>query len=154
MREVLIVDDEAPIRELLARWLVPAGYTVREAGNAREALSIAASGSIGVALCDRALPGEDGVWLIEQLRQRHPDVALVLATADDAVSPRISLRDGVVGYLVKPFRRELVLIAVSDALSWHEVASKQPAKPSQTAEDPIETWLRGPAGRRNPTRKP
>src|SRR5574341_2686580 len=65
-------------------------------------------GGIGVVLCDRVLPGHDGGWLIDQLREQHPNVAIVLATADDSLPTRISLRDGVIGYLVKPFKQELV----------------------------------------------
>ena len=151
MSEVLIVDDESPVRDLLSRWLTPAGYAVREAGNAPDALAIVDSGGIGVVFCDRALPGHDGVWLIDQLRKQHPDVAIVLATADDSLPTRISLQDGVVGYLVKPFTPELVLNAVSDAMAWHRVAAKQRAKPAEPGGNPVETWLRGRAG--DPARK-
>ena len=154
MSEVLIVEDEQPMRELLSRWLAPAGYALREAGTAQEALDMVGRGGIGVVLCDRALPGHDGVWLIDQLRKHHPDVAIVLATADDSLPTRISLRDGVIGYLVKPFKQELVLDAVSDAMAWHRVAAKRPPKPEPSGGDPIDTWLRGRAGRPDPKREP
>lgn len=151
MSEVLIVEDEQPIRELLARWLAPAGYSIREAGRAPDALAMVAAGGVGVVLCDRALPGHDGVWLIDQLRQHHPNVAIVLATADGSLPARISLQDGVVGYLVKPFRQDLVLDAVSDAMAWHRAAAKRPARPTPSGPDPVDAWLRGRAGRPNAT---
>lgn len=154
MSEVLIVDDEQPMRELLSRWLAAEGYALCEAANADAALTVLAERQVGVVLCDRAMPGHDGVWLIDQMRKRYPNVAVILATADDAVPPRISLQEGVVGYLVKPFRQQLVLNAVSDAMAWHQVAAKRPAKQGPPGDDPIDTWLRGRAGRPDPKREP
>lgn len=152
MSDILIVDDEQPLRELLARWLSGEGYVLREAADAESALDVLAEHSIGVALCDRALPGRDGTWLVEQIRGRYPAVAIILATADDAIPTRVSLQSGVVGYLVKPFKRELVLDAVQDATAWHRVAARTPRRPS--GEDPVDTWLRGRAGRPDPKDEP
>lgn len=146
MSEVLIVDDEQPMRELLARWLAPEGYRLCEAASADAALAVLSERQVGVALCDRAMPGRDGIWLVEQLRAHHPQVAIILATADDALPPRVSLRDGVLGYLVKPFKQQLVLDAVKDAMVWHRVAVKQPRRQA-AGEDPVDVWLRGRAGR-------
>lgn len=148
MSDILIVDDEPPLRDLLARWLGPEGYALHEAADAEQALEVLAAQSIGVALCDRALPGRDGTWLVEQIRARHPAVAIILATADDAIPARVSLQSGVVGYLVKPFKRELVLAAVRDAGAWHRVAAQRPRQP--TGADPVDTWLKGRAGRPAP----
>src|SRR5687768_14843580 len=99
---VLIVDDERPIRKLLARWLSPEGYVVHEAADAQAAIETLATSAISVALCDRSMPGHDGDWLVAQIRERFPSVAIVLATGDASVPPRVSLQPGVVGYLVKP----------------------------------------------------
>lgn len=148
MSDILIVDDEQPLRDLLARWLGAEGHGLHEAADAESALAVLAAQSIGVALCDRALPGRDGTWLVEQIRARHPAVAIILATADDAIPPRISLQPGVLGYLVKPFKRELVLAAVRDAIVWHRVAAGRPRPPA--GEDPVDSWLKGRAGRPSP----
>lgn len=152
MSDILIVDDEQPLRDLLARWLGAEGYALHEAADAESALAVLAAQSIGVALCDRALPGRDGTWLVEQIRERHPAVAIILATADDAIPPRISLQRGVLGYLVKPFKRELVLTAVHDALAWHRVAARTAQPPA--GEDSVDTWLKGRAGRPAPKNEP
>jgi DNA-binding NtrC family response regulator len=148
MGVVLIVDDEQPLRELLSRWLT-GHHVVHEAENAEAALAVLASEPVGVALCDRSMPGHDGFWLIEQIRKHHPAVAIILATADDAIPPRISLQNGIVGYLVKPFKAPLVLSAVDDALVWHQTAHNQ-QKSKDGEPNPIGTWLRGPTGRKQP----
>lgn len=147
MAAVLIVDDEGAIRQLLSRWLVAAGHPVIEAPDADSALAVLASQTVGVVLCDRSMPERDGLWLIEQMKGRFPNVAIILATADDAIPARISMQSGVLGYLVKPFKEQLVLEAVQDALAWHRVAAKRPAVAPAAAADPIDAWLRGRAGR-------
>ncbi|MDP3720196.1 MAG: response regulator [Acidobacteriota bacterium] len=147
MSTVLIVDDEAAIRELLSRWLSSAGHSVVEAPDAESALAVLASQTVGVVLCDRSMPGRDGLWLVEQIKDRFPNVAIILATADAAVPPRISMQSGILGYLVKPFKVLLVTEAVADAMAWHRVAAKRPRRDLTVTGDPIDAWLRGRAGR-------
>jgi CheY-like chemotaxis protein len=67
---VLIVDDENGMRDLMARWLQSGGYTVTTAANAEEALGRLEASPPAVALCDIRMPGHDGVWLAEQIRQQ------------------------------------------------------------------------------------
>lgn len=145
MSDILIVDDQAAVRELLARWLGAEGHVLHQAADAESALDQLAAQSIGVALCDKTMPGRDGLWLVDQIRERHPGVAVILATADDTIPPRVSLQNGIVGYLVKPFRRDLVLAAVQDALAWHRVAARTPRPPA--GDHAVDTWLKGRAGR-------
>jgi two-component system torCAD operon response regulator TorR len=128
MSEVLIVDDEQPTRELLARWLTAEGYSLSQAENAEAALQVLARRAIAVVMVDKDMPGHDGTWLVEQIQAGHPAVAMLLATGDDSIPPRVHLARGVQGYLVKPFKRELVTSAVSDAVAWHTVAAKRARK--------------------------
>lgn len=140
MRSVLIVDDEPRIREILVRFLAPAGYAVNEAADADAALALVAATAPDVLLCDVQMPGHDGLWLVEQLRLRFPAVAIVLATADANVPPVVSLQGGVVEYLVKPFEREGVLAAVGRAIDWHEAAAARSAVQTPPP-DPVGDWL-------------
>lgn len=145
MSAVLIVDDEAAIRQVLSRWLASPGQTVLEAPDAESALSVMASQAVGVVLCDQSMPGRDGLWLIGQIKDRFPNVAIILATANDAIPTRVSLQSGILGYLVKPFKRELVIGAVHDAMAWHLVAVRR--RSPAAGEDPVDSWLNGRAGR-------
>jgi len=139
MSAVLIVDDDARLREILVRWLAPEGYQTQEAPDAETALERVAAGGIGVALCDVTMPGRGGLWLVERMREAHPAVAVVLATGVESVHPSISLAENVVRYLVKPLERATVLAAVALARDWHEAAiKKSEAGPSK---DPLATWL-------------
>ena len=127
MSELLIVDDERDTRELLARWLGAEGLTVHQAEDAESAIKVLAERPIAVVTIDKDMPGQPGTWLVEQIQQKYPGVAMLLATGDSQVPPRISLSRGIQGYLVKPFKRELVVQAVHDAVAWARVASKQSA---------------------------
>jgi DNA-binding NtrC family response regulator len=103
---ILVVDDDEGVRKVLTRWVADMGYTAKEADNADRALEIMREGDIDVALCDVRMPGHDGLWLLDQMRRSHPDVAAVLATGLLEMDPMVTLRPGVVGYIVKPFSRE------------------------------------------------
>jgi CheY-like chemotaxis protein len=122
MPNVLVVDDESQIRELLVRWIGGDGHQVRQADSAEAALDDMEAVPSDIVMCDVHMPGESGVWLTSQLRERFPETAVVLATSDRLVPPQVSLQPGVVQYLAKPFTREEVLGAVRLAMGWHETA--------------------------------
>lgn len=121
---VLVVDDEQAIRRLLARWLRAEGHIVHEAADGQAAVEVLTTCSISAVLCDRAMPRRDGDWLVAHIRERFPWIAIVLATGDVSIPPRITLQPGVVGYLVKPFSASCVLDAVENAMAWHRVAAR------------------------------
>jgi response regulator RpfG family c-di-GMP phosphodiesterase len=119
---VLIVDDEAPIRRLLQNWVISEGGKVFHAATAEEGIAlIDVEGAPAVALCDLRLPGKDGLWLAEQLREKCPETAVVMTTGvhefDAAVT---SLHAGVVDYLVKPFTRERLSEGLKRAFFAHQ----------------------------------
>lgn len=122
MNSLLIVDDESGIRDLLTRWLSPAGYDIREAPTAEAALEELTKSPADVVMCDVEMPGKGGLWLAAQIGQRFPVTAIVLATALDSVPPVVSLQPSIVKYLVKPFARDLVVQAVSCGVQWHAAA--------------------------------
>ena len=147
---ILIVDDEQPMRELVTRLLAPLGHTLLQAPDAETAVTLLDQQETAVVLCDRLMPGRDGDWLVEQVRAQHPAVAVILATADDAVPPRISLQNGVIGYLVKPFNPDQLRTAVADAIAWHQAAAKSSKRaPAALQGDAFDAFLRR-AGRPGP----
>jgi DNA-binding NtrC family response regulator len=140
MHSILVVDDEAQIRDLLNRWLTDGGHEVREADSAERALMLMAERTASVVMCDIEMPGQGGVWLADQLRERYPTSAMILATALDTIPPATSFKSGIVEYLVKPFQRDGVLKAVSAALAWHSSAAKRRLQPEPVRES-MSAWL-------------
>ena len=116
MSYVLIVDDESSIRNFLTRWLQSWGYTVKAAAGADEALSTMTQEPASIMLCDVMMPGRDGLSLLEEVRQRWPQTAIIMATAiQDLQVVTRSREDGAVGYVTKPFGREPLLQALRRA---------------------------------------
>jgi DNA-binding NtrC family response regulator len=137
---VLIVDDEPGMRELLKRWLAGENYDALEAGNAEEALEVLTqTPHVKVVIVDVQMPGKGGAWLIDQIQQRCPSTAVVLATANDQVPGTLSLQPSVVGYLVKPLSQEGVRRHVRKGVQRsHEFAERARVR---SATDPIDTFL-------------
>src|SRR5690242_7248975 len=114
MSDILVVDDDPKTREMLSVWLSGAGYTVHQASDAESGLAAVTSKTIAVATIDKDMPGHDGTWLVEQIRQARPAVAMLLATGDSRIPAGVSMSRGVQGYLLKPFTKQHVLDAVRD----------------------------------------
>ena len=103
-RHVLIVDDEAPIRKLLARLLERRGFDVLEAETADAALAITDATSLALVLCDLRMPNSDGANLYRTILLRHPELehSFVFITGDrSTLDGDELLRE--VPVLVKPF---------------------------------------------------
>lgn len=114
--KVLIVDDELPIRRILARWIEGWGYGVRDVGSAVEALDVMRSDPADILVCDIAMPEHDGLWLAEQIHTMWPRTAIIMSTGHaDAEIVRMSRKLGAVAYILKPFDPYLLHQAVDDA---------------------------------------
>ena len=106
MKRIMIVEDEAAIREFEAINLKRVGYTVVEAGSGEEALEIYDSDSEGfdIALLDISMPGMDGFALCKELRKRSETLGIIMLTARTQEMDKISgLMLGADDYITKPF---------------------------------------------------
>src|SRR5689334_25072039 len=100
---VLVVDDEPGIREQIATYLSSRGYQTATAGSAEEALAAVEEAPADVALIDYRMPGRNGLELVEDLRARHPRMALLMLTAHGSVESAVAaMKAGVLDYLQKP----------------------------------------------------
>ncbi len=106
MKRILIVEDEAAIREFEAINLKRVGYRVEEAGSGEEALDIYDSDAEGfdIALLDISMPGMDGFTLCKELRRRSETLGIIMLTARTQEMDKISgLMLGADDYITKPF---------------------------------------------------
>jgi len=101
---LLVVDDEADVREVLEDYFRAHGYAVMGAANAEAAKAVVAAEPIDLALIDIHMPGEDGLSLARHLRERYASVAIVMLTSASTVVDRIvGLEMGADDYVPKPF---------------------------------------------------
>jgi CheY-like chemotaxis protein len=117
MKNILVVDDDPGVRGLLRRVIGDMGHRVTEAGDALSALEVLEKGDVNLALVDVRMPGRDGVWLVDQIVTRFPGTPVALATGLSEMDPHVTLRAGVVGYVVKPFKRSDLADVIRAALA-------------------------------------
>jgi two-component system response regulator FlrC len=114
MSRVLVVDDEAGIREFLSDALEMAGYEVVSAGSAEEAARALDQRSFDLVFTDLRMPGKDGMWLLRKVRAEQPEVEVVVLTAHGSVDTAVeAMKLGAFEYLQKPIGGpdELCLLA-------------------------------------------
>ena len=111
-RRVLVVEDDASIRELLRLHLDLAGFTIDETGEGRSALERARATPFDLVLLDVMLPGLDGISVCRAIRNGGPnvDTPILMLTAREGESDKVlGLESGADDYLTKPFGvRELM----------------------------------------------
>ena len=114
---VLLVEDEAAQRRLIADILGREGHKVREAGTVAEALAAIDEKVPDLILCDWRMPGRDGGELLDEVRARSLGCAFVVMTAYGSIAHAVdAVRRGADDYLGKPFEREALLLAVKRVL--------------------------------------
>lgn len=113
----LVVDDEPRLRQVLVRLMESHGFSCLEAPNGVEALEVLQRHVVPLVLTDLRMPKMDGVELLRHVRERYPDIAVVLITAVADVEVAVScLGIGAMDYLTKPFHLDEVRARVSQAL--------------------------------------
>ena len=120
---VLIVDDEAAIRDLLTRWVESLGLQSCTAATAEEAVETLDAQHCDLAIIDIMMPGKNGLWLASELRRTHPDTAVVLATANEDMVRNAP--PPVADLLIKPFKRDRFVLAVDRGREWRRQAVEE-----------------------------
>lgn len=114
---VLVVDDEATIRDLLSKTLALAEYDVDLAPDGRTALDRLRIMPYDLLITDLKMPGVDGLAVIREARRLKADLPVIIITGFSTEASAIeAVNLGVSGYLTKPFRVPRVLAAASKAL--------------------------------------
>jgi CheY-like chemotaxis protein len=133
---VLVVDDEAAVRDYLKRCLEGSGYLVKVAAGAAEALELMMTAPASVVLCDVRMPGQDGLWLAERLHAHWPRTAVVMATAiDDLQTVNQSRELGAVDYISKPIRPDQLIEAVRRAQASMQGSGSSPIDADKAPAD-------------------
>ena len=130
MKRLMIVEDEAAIREFEAINLRRAGYEVVEAGSGEEALEIydGGAGGFDIALLDISMPGMDGFTLCKELRKRSATLGIIMLTARTQEMDKISgLMLGADDYITKPFSPSELLARVDSLYRRVEMHTPTPA---------------------------
>jgi DNA-binding NtrC family response regulator len=111
---VLVIDDEAAIRQILKATISRAGHSVDTAENVKEASAKLVRGDVDVALCDIKMPDGNGVDLVRSFKGSGIDTHFIMVTAFASMETAVeALRAGAMDYIVKPVRNEELLHRLS-----------------------------------------
>jgi len=143
-QRALVCDYDLRIRRSLELLPGAEGYEVTAAASAEEALELFTAPRPNIAVVDLSLPGEDGIWLCERLRERSELPVLVLSVVDEEGEKVRALEAGADDYVTKPFGREYLLARLSALLR----RSGEPEEDRIETPDGLEIDLAGTTVRR------
>src|SRR6187549_1793781 len=120
-KKILMVDDDARIRELLQRYLTEQGFNIKTASDAKEMDTMLNGDSFDILVLDLMLPGEDGLAICRRLRANNVKTPIIMLTArGDEVDRIIGLEMGADDYLPKPFNPRELLARINAVMRRHE----------------------------------
>jgi len=120
--QILVVDDEEPIRNALKKFLAQQQFEVYTASTGEEALQQLRRHRVALMLCDIRMPGTSGVDLVPQAIEVEPELAILMLTAvNDATSAALCMQRGAMDYLTKPIELADLGRAVQRALKRREM---------------------------------
>jgi CheY-like chemotaxis protein len=118
--EILVIDDDAILRDLVTDWLEGAGYQVRKAENCSRAIGCMTSRAPALIVTDMFMPGACGVEAIADLKRAHPGIALIALSghfsSGQGLSAQAAVSAGADRAFAKPVKRADLLRAVAELL--------------------------------------
>lgn len=114
---VLVVDDDAEMRELVFDVLKDRGHQITTAGSGQEALKLLAEQDVAVVLTDLRMKGMQGTELLQEVKRLYPDIGVILMTAFGSVETAVeAMKQGASDYLIKPVKSEEMIRVVERAV--------------------------------------
>jgi CheY-like chemotaxis protein len=118
--DILIIEDDAIMREALADWLQAAGYRVRKAADGSAGLAAVKLAAPALVVSDICMPGTTGAMVIAELREDYPKIPIIaiscLFNSGHGMDAAAAIALGAARALAKPFKRGDLLRAVADLL--------------------------------------
>ena len=122
---ILIVDDEAVVRDSLGDWFRDEGYGCDTAESAKVALEKLAHGSWDIFLLDIRMPGIDGLELQRKLKEAQPDATVIIMTAYASVESAVeAMKQGAYDYIIKPFNPDDLEHTIQKAVERKQLVSE------------------------------
>lgn len=128
MAKILIVDDEAMIREVISEYAIYEGYEVREAKNGMEAIDFCKKEDFDVIVMDLMMPGIDGFTAYEHIKKIKSIPALILSAKGEEYDKLYGFRIGIDDYVVKPFSPRELMARLGVIISRNQHRKNEPEK--------------------------
>ena len=124
-KHLLLVEDEAPLRQLVADQLTKRGYQVQQASTGEEGLAKLTDFAFDLLITDLRLPGIDGAVVVDAAVARYPDIVAIVMTGYGTVKDAVAaIKRGASDFVSKPFQIDELLHAVDAALEQRRLKSE------------------------------
>src|SRR5229473_3568342 len=124
-KHLLLVEDEAPLREIVAEQLSARGFLVEQAASGEAALAQLADFAFDVIITDLRLPGIDGAAVVDAAVERYPDIVAIVVTGYGTVKDAVeAIKRGAWDFVSKPFQIDELLHALNSALEKRRLKSE------------------------------
>jgi len=134
-RHVLVVEDEAPLRQAIAEQLSDRGYRVEQADSGEAAIACLAEFAFDILLTDLRLPGMDGSEVVEAAIARYPDIVAIVITGYGTVKDAVdAIKRGARDFISKPFQIDELLHVLDAGLERRRLRSENEYLRSQLEE--------------------
>lgn len=138
MIQILVIDDEDPIRNLLARMIELEGYKVWKASDCQSALKLLKAQPFDVVLCDVFLPDGNGVDFIREIKKHRPEAEVILLTAHGNIPDGVqAIKNGAFDYITKGDDNRKIIPTISRAVDKVEKKKGKVAPPVSYSFDSI-----------------
>jgi len=135
---ILVVEDEAMLRQTMAQLLEEEGYEVLQAADGKAAFAIAMQRVIDLVLTDVRMPDMDGLTLLHRLKELAPQTAVIVVTAYGTVQDAVSaMRAGASDYLLKPVQFDDMLLRIQRSLDLAQLSRTNRVITEQLAAESI-----------------
>jgi two-component system, NtrC family, response regulator AtoC len=115
--EILVVDDDARMRELIVRVLAREGYTVRPMACGQEVLQALEEEPVDLVISDIRMPEMDGLTLLQEVKHVAPETSVLMMTAFGSIDTAVqAIKAGAYDYLTKPFKNDELIVVVRRAM--------------------------------------
>src|SRR5438874_2412703 len=134
-KHLLLVDDEAALREAIAERLADHGFIVEQAGSGAEALARLPEFAFDIILTDLRLPGVDGRAVLEAALERYPEIIAIIITGYGTVKDAVeAIKQGAADFITKPFQFDALLHVLRSAVEQRRLRSENAYLRSQLEE--------------------
>jgi len=137
MKPILIVEDEAIMRESLRDWLTDGGYPVKTAEDGEEALKAIGEQDFSMLILDMKLPGKNGLEVLREARAQKPQLNGIIITGYPSIETVVeAMKIGAIDYLPKPFSLDALRELIQKTLGPVQVEIKSKATPEEAIAQP------------------
>src|SRR3954454_4248289 len=134
-KHLLLVDDEAALREAIAERLTDHGFVVEQASDGEDAVARLAEFAFGIIITDLRLPGGDGRAVLECALERYPEIIAIIITGFGTVKDAVNaIKQGAADFITKPFQFDALLHVLNSALEQRRLRSENAYLRSQLEE--------------------